>query len=224
MERKAFLDRLRLALNGDANTSSVPSPVGPGTIPDFYRNAPLGDNPANRVDRFVAELEAVSGRVIRVSTEAEAGEALRSLVAESKSIIAWDRSEFAGWGIDWLWDDCGAKLGGVDLTADFGVTTVDYVVANTGTIVLTTAATRPRTVSLVISTHIALVRAEQVVDRVGEAYAGISARGPMPSGMYSITGPSRSADIENDLTIGVHGPAALVIILLTPQTGIRYTP
>ena len=217
MEREAFLKRVSTAL-GRTDTSAPNDGNGVSGVPDFYRSASIG---GDRIDRFVTELDAVGGRVVRASTVAEASALLRGLVPETASVLTWDRSEFEGWGVDWLWDDAAAKAGVVDLSAEIGVTTVDYAVANTGTIVLTTSASRARSASLVVSTHIALVKAEQIVDRLGEAFAGVSGRGPMPSGMYCITGPSRSADIENDLTIGVHGPAALVVVLLTPQTGVR---
>jgi len=216
MEREAFLERVRTSLgSGSRDNGAVTG------VPDFYRRAPLDGGISDPVDRFVAEFEGVGGRVIAASTVAEASGELRKLLAGSTSLMAWDRSEFAGWGVDWLWDEIGAKPGGTDLACEFGITTVDSAVANMGSLVVTASTTRPRSVSLVVSTHIALVRADQIVDRTGIAMEKIQAAGETPSAIYFITGPSRSADIENDLTIGVHGPAALIVILLTPQTSIR---
>ena len=217
MDRNAFLSRVTSALYGvsPAEDLSVRSPQ------DWGRRGPkaaVDDSVPDLVDRFVIEAEAVGTRVIRVSTIDEASNALRSLI--TGSAITWDCTEFDGWRIDWLWDDLHAKTA-LDLTADIGVTTVDYAVANTGTLIVTAAPSRPRSVSLVVSTHIALVDADQIVQSLGEAFDGIQSRGAMPSAIHCITGPSRSADIENDLTIGVHGPAALVVVLLTPQTGVR---
>jgi len=94
----------------------------------------------------------------------------------------------------------------------------DFAVANTGTLALATTAQRARSVSLLPTVHIALVRESQFVDRMGEALEGIARQtGPppaTPSSVHFISGPSRSADIENDLSIGVHGPAALYVIAL----------
>ena len=223
MERDAFLSRVRRSLG---RTDEGIAPFDGHGAPDFYRTAPLGEAGGDRVARFVAEVEGVGGRVLRVSTAADAGDALRSLIGDGRSVMAWDRSEFDGWEVDWLWDEghvavdgCsslppsvsgGSTLSGVGV--GFGLTTVDSAVANTGTLVLSVSTGRPRSVSLVVGTHVALVRVDQVVDRLGEAFARY--HGPMPSGVYCITGPSRSADIENDLTIGVHGPSALVVILM----------
>jgi len=221
MEREAFLERVRSSLGRTASASTADR-IKPVTgVPDFYRQAPLGDGISDRVDRFVAELEGVGGRVIKVASVHQAADALRELIGESKSVMAWDRSEFDNWAVDWLWDELAAKDATFDLACEFGVTTVDFAVANMGSLVLTASTTKPRSVSLVVTTHVALVHADQIVDRTGIALEKIQASGSVPSAIYCITGPSRSADIENDLTIGVHGPAALVVILLTPQTSIR---
>ena len=74
---------------------------------------------------------------------------------------------------------------------------------------------RPRGVSLLPSLHVALVRESRIVFRLGEALAHFAALGPFaqPSAVHFITGPSRTSDIENDLTIGVHGPAAVVALV-----------
>jgi L-lactate dehydrogenase complex protein LldG len=83
---------------------------------------------------------------------------------------------------------------------------------NTGSLVLSASTTRPRQVSLLPTVHLALVREDQLVDRMGEALSSY-ASGAMPSAVHFVTGPSRTSDIENDLSIGVHGPAAVSVIL-----------
>ncbi len=103
----------------------------------------------------------------------------------------------------------------IAMSADVGVTLADFAVANTGTLAVSATAARPRSVSLTPTVHVALVLERQIVARMGaalEVYAG-RPFGLMPSSLHFISGPSRSADIENDLSIGVHGPAALIVIL-----------
>jgi L-lactate dehydrogenase complex protein LldG len=162
--------------------------------------------------------------VIIVDSSAGAGDTLQHLLAANgaTSVITWDRKAFAGWGIDWLWNGLGAtevvagpaNVRAVARTAEVGITTVDYALAETGTLVLFASPERARSVSLLPSIHVALVRASQIVAGsadVSQALEGLGA--DVPSSIHFITGPSRSADIENDLTIGVHGPAALIAIV-----------
>jgi L-lactate utilization protein LutC len=63
-----------------------------------------------------------------------------------------------------------------------------------------------------------IFRADQLVTRIGEAFEQIRERFPdspsLPSSINIVTGPSRSADIENDLTIGVHGPGKVYAVII----------
>jgi L-lactate dehydrogenase complex protein LldG len=231
MEREAFLDRVAARL-GRPRLSEPPARAADGGVPEGYRTAPLGADggQADRIERFRTELEALGGHLIVAGGVAEAGAALQQLLDEltPRTILTWSRTAFAGWGVDWLWDERGAvafvesssgpsreDLHATAARADVGITTVDFAVVNTGTIALATTPERARSVSLLPTVHVALVRESRLVDRLGpafEAYAAIPA-GETPSSVHFISGPSRSADIENDLSIGVHGPAALWVIV-----------
>lgn len=99
-----------------------------------------------------------------------------------------------------------------------GIVWADYAVAGTGTLVLLARGGRGRSVSLLPDTLFAVVRADRIVARMGEAFEAIHRDAPeaaaMPSSINLITGPSRSADIENDLTIGIHGPGSVYALIL----------
>nr|WP_275984162.1 LUD domain-containing protein [Paenibacillus hamazuiensis] len=99
-----------------------------------------------------------------------------------------------------------------------GLVWPDFAVANTGTLVLKASRERGRSVSLLTEILFAVFRADQLVTRMGEAFADITAgvRSPLdyPSSLNLITGPSRSADIENDLTIGIHGPGKVYAVII----------
>ncbi|WP_019535010.1 LutC/YkgG family protein [Paenibacillus ginsengihumi] len=101
---------------------------------------------------------------------------------------------------------------------ELGIVWPDYAVANTGTLVLQCSPQRGRSVSLLTSILFAVFRADQLVNRMGEAFAAITAgkRHPLDyaSSLNLITGPSRSADIENDLTIGIHGPGKVYAVII----------
>ncbi|MEF3304792.1 LutC/YkgG family protein, partial [Paenibacillus sp. GYB003] len=99
-----------------------------------------------------------------------------------------------------------------------GIVWADYAVAGTGTLVLLARGGRGRSVSLLPDALFAVVRADRLVTRMGEAFEAIRRDYPeaadMPSSINLITGPSRSADIENDLTIGIHGPGKVYALIL----------
>jgi len=67
-------------------------------------------------------------------------------------------------------------------------------------------------VSLAPPTHLALARQGQLVPRLSDALSGLG-KAP-PSAVHFVTGPSRTSDIENDLSIGVHGPARVFVIVV----------
>lgn len=104
------------------------------------------------------------------------------------------------------------------LDADIGLTTVDAVLADTGTLVQITNKRQNRLVSLVPPIHIALVRQSQFQPNLSlalqEMQDGILSEGHGYSAAVTlITGPSRTADIEQVLSIGVHGPKELHVII-----------
>jgi L-lactate dehydrogenase complex protein LldG len=92
-------------------------------------------------------------------------------------------------------------------TADIGFTGARAGVARTGSIVVDAGRAGGRTVSLLPPMHVALVRRDAIVHEPGELWRALGS--PMPSNLVQITGPSRSADIELIITLGVHGPRSL---------------
>ncbi|MCR8633286.1 LutC/YkgG family protein [Paenibacillus radicis (ex Xue et al. 2023)] len=99
-----------------------------------------------------------------------------------------------------------------------GIIWPDYAVANTSTLVLQCSPEHGRSVSLLTDILFAVFRADQLVTRMGEAFGhvtkGKSDARQYPSSLNLITGPSRSADIENDLTIGIHGPGKVYAVII----------
>jgi L-lactate dehydrogenase complex protein LldG len=109
--------------------------------------------------------------------------------------------------------------------ADVGVTGADLAVAETGTLVLRSAAGRPRSTSLLPACHVALFDRTALVetlDQVGIAleawHDGAPAKG-QGAVINFITGPSRTADIELTLTRGVHGPKEVHAVFV--DAGLR---
>lgn len=101
---------------------------------------------------------------------------------------------------------------------EMGIIWPDYAVANTSTLVLQCSPEHGRSVSLLTDILFAVFRADQLVTRMGEAFQQVT-NGKLDASQYAsslnlITGPSRSADIENDLTIGIHGPGKVYAVII----------
>jgi len=101
-----------------------------------------------------------------------------------------------------------------------GITSADYCIAETGTLVLKTAPGNERIVSLLPSIHVVVVKLEQIIADFKELYTLLdkdlkdSPEG-IENGMTFITGPSKTADIEATMVHGAHGPREVYIYVVT---------
>jgi L-lactate dehydrogenase complex protein LldG len=88
-------------------------------------------------------------------------------------------------------------------------------IAETGTLMLPSAPERPTTLNLLADTEIVVLRASRLVGAYEEAWDALRAEmGTMPRNVMLVTGPSRSADIEQTLELGAHGPRQLHVVLI----------
>jgi L-lactate dehydrogenase complex protein LldG len=88
-------------------------------------------------------------------------------------------------------------------------------IAETGTLMLPSGPERPTTVNLLPDTAMVLLRASRLVGAYEDAWDRLRAeQGGMPRNVMLVTGPSRSADIEQTLELGAHGPRRLHILLV----------
>jgi len=101
--------------------------------------------------------------------------------------------------------------------AAVGITWMEWGVAQTGTLLSNSAAAVHRLASTLPPVHVALLPAERIVGDIATALARFDVR--QCGYIAAITGPSRTADIERVLTIGVHGPRRLVIVLIQEGVG-----
>lgn len=102
-----------------------------------------------------------------------------------------------------------------------GVTTADYGVAETGTLALVSGGERHRLISLLPPVHVCLLGTDRLLPVLGSLLERVRAGGPegtaLPHALTLISGPSRTADIEQTLTTGVHGPHRLHVLLHPPR-------
>ncbi len=101
-------------------------------------------------------------------------------------------------------------------SAGLGLTDADFGLADSGTLVLLSRPGHPRAVSLLPPTHIAVLPVGRLVADLAHLFAVLDLREATAtsSAITFITGPSRTADIEQTLVIGAHGPARVHIILV----------
>jgi L-lactate dehydrogenase complex protein LldG len=191
----------------------------PGDKP--RESAPIEDLPA----RFLEELDALGGHGQRVASVEEARDYVVSLVRErdAKLLVRWDVEELERLGVDELLEGAGVEVAlwrdledfrEVAAGADLGLSTAEWAIAETGSLVLTSGPGRGRTVTLLPQTYVAVISTESVLRTVPEAIEKYAGNGGLPANVCFHTGPSRSGDIEMSLTIGVHGPGDVHVILV----------
>jgi L-lactate utilization protein LutC len=184
--RAAILDSIRTHLAASAPGDPV-HPVNP-VNPVILSNS-------DPVNRFKQSVESVSAHCI-VTTDV--ADALKQIIADLKpGRIATS-------------DD--APNAHDIFNFDVGISTAQAAIAETGTLVLDSAEERHRLVSLVPPVHIAVVNASSIVETLSDALTLLQKKDISPAITF-ITGPSRTADIELTLAIGVHGPQELYVIV-----------
>ena len=90
-------------------------------------------------------------------------------------------------------------------------------IAETGTLMLASGPQSPTTLGFLPEMHVVALAAEDIVGAYEDGWARLRAKGPMPRTVNFITGPSRSADIEQTLQMGAHGPRKLAIVIVDPE-------
>lgn len=118
------------------------------------------------------------------------------------------------------WDAAAAleiARGPAEASDDVGITHALTAAAETGTLVMTSGAENPTTLNFLPETHIAVIRRGNIVGSYEEVWARLRARygeGTLPRNVNMISGPSRTADIEQTMVMGAHGPRRLHVIVV----------
>jgi len=193
--------------------------------PDFWRAFALP--PEERRERFAANFQAAGGHVASVPDLHAASRYIAEQAAArgASRLLMQDAPELAGLKLDSAMPDACISVWNRDpdtdwiaeaAGADAGIVLADYAAAYTGTVALLSSGERGRSVSLLPPVLFIVLPADRLRTRLGEIFAGFDegGRSAMPAGVHLVSGPSRSADIENDLTIGVHGPGDVHVIIV----------
>lgn len=218
MQREAFLAGVRAALEGGQIPDASPTDPGP-LLPDL----PAVDE----VARFTESLEAIDGHV-------HVGDPLRIL---DEIVQQYGPGPFLSWDPDRLpvsgaierleRAGCTPVDAIVSVSADIrhahqmtymdihlGLTGAEAAFAESGSIVVRSGPGRPRMASAIPLIHIALLQTDRIFRSPAHWIMDSAANLGSEANVVYITGPSRTADIEQQLTLGVHGPKELHVILI----------
>ena len=195
-ERKAAREAMRAHI---ARHAPGPRPQAEWNLAARFRERALGL--ASSVDEIAAleQLPAASARYLRE----------HNLPLQA---VCWP--EFAQ--LDWAAQGMNVTARPANGNDLVGITGAFCAIAETGTLVMLSGKGSPSATSLLPETHVAVVRTSRIVKGMEEAWVLLRGEfSTIPRAVNLISGPSRTADIEQTVTLGAHGPYRVHIILLS---------
>lgn len=194
-----------------------PAPARPDWTPPAF-----GDQ---RKAKFTAMLAAAHAEVHEV-TALDWPQRLKAILADKGvETLLYAPATEAGGALAQAWGDSGPARLAYDRSVeemkeslvqqvDAALTTARGGIAQTGSLVLWPTADEPRLMSLLPPIHVALLDEDSLTDSLAETIAAQGWAGSMPTNAILVSGPSKTADIEQTLAYGVHGPKELVVLLV----------
>jgi L-lactate dehydrogenase complex protein LldG len=206
---RTVIDNVRAALGREPG-----APVS--ARPDLLPPRVAGDLEPE-VDRLLKEVNALAGTAARVAP-ADTEALLRQLVEQEgvRRAACWSTQRLRDLDVEGQLRACGVEIvpPQADKRAlaacDLGVTEADFALPETGTLGLLSSPEKPRAVSLLPRVHLAIVSRSAFRPDLRQVFADAKVH-PY---LIFISGPSRTADIELTVTLGVHGPRALHVWVL----------
>jgi L-lactate dehydrogenase complex protein LldG len=212
--REKILARIRKA---QGRGGSTPSQAELEAVETYLRAHPRGTLPkvqADLVARFRARAESMQSTTEEVAAKADVPAAVARYLKAGNLPVAgcvWPRLA------DLDWRGAGLALEPREANRDdaVGVTGAFAAIAETGTLVFASGPDTPSTVSLLPETHVAILDARRIVAHMEDAWAHARAEfGQLPRAINFVSGPSRTADIDQTIVLGAHGPYRVHIVLV----------
>jgi L-lactate utilization protein LutC len=188
---------------------------------------------AELVSAFARELEEVGGKFLGIVTPAELTSRIVTLAGEigAKSVAigqgvasdmgaigeALERADFRIVRTLPVADIERAPMRARVADADLGIADADFAIASTGTLAVVSNPQRPSSLTLLPPASLAIVQIDRIMPNLAAALAAIGPAGVAANRLTLITGPSRTADIEKRIVLGVHGPKSLHVIVVWPH-------
>lgn len=218
--RSSILDGIRRSLRrgelaGDARQQAEQRLARPPRGPDVARAAL---DQAGKVALFCQWAEANNATVARVAAGAVAAEVTSYLSRNNLPARAAIAPSPGLEGYDWA----GQKMltlrrGRAEATDQVAITGAFAGIAETGTLVMASGPEHPVTLNLLPDTHVVVLREQDIVGGYEDVWARLRARygkDRMPRTVNTITGPSRTGDIEQTIELGAHGPRRMHIVVV----------
>ena len=210
MQREQMLRDVRMALGRRPGQPVPPPPPVRIVVPDV----PM----AKRVDSMLERVAALAGKTLHARSTAEAREYVASVIQGTTAVTS-NAPFLRTCGIT---DLPGVRSGIIDreelrslcATCEYGISSADYALSDTGSLVMLSSREEARLVSLLPPKHIAVVPASKLLTGLDELYSILPLPAGQTSSMVLITGPSRTADIEQILVRGVHGPGEIHVVVV----------
>ena len=212
--RGKILSRIRKA---QGRGGSRPSQAELEAVDTYLRAHPRGTLPkveADLVARFRARAESMQSTTEEAAATSEAPAAVARYLKSNNLPLA---------GCVWpQWADLDWKRAGLTLepreangSDAVGVTGAFAAIAETGTLMFASGPDTPSTVSLLPETHVAVLEARRIVPHMEDAWTLARAEfGQLPRAINFVSGPSRTADIDQTIVLGAHGPYRVHIIVI----------
>lgn len=201
--KENILKKVRKAL---VATTPLPFPGSEG-------NSGLYPAPSEALELVFAEqFSSLQGRFLFCADLQECADSLQQLVAVRK----WTKIYCVEPALKAALEHMGLRTFQDDLaTCEVAITGCEYLVARTGTMVLSSAAAQGRTASVYAPIHICIAHTNQLVYDTKDALQSLKEKygHQLPSFITFATGPSRTADIEKTLVVGIHGPGEVFVVL-----------
>jgi L-lactate dehydrogenase complex protein LldG len=218
--RDAVLASVRKAL-GRATSSDVAQAQALAYVA-AHQQGPRPAMPADLVARFLERATDMASTVERIAALDDVPRAVaryRDALALPPALAAQKSHEGVCWpdfaALDWV--GAGLRIEARPTAGHdrLGITGCFCAIAETGTLVFTSGADTPTATMLLPDTHVCVVRAEQVVAGMEDAFAQLRAAHPgLPRAVNLVSGPSRTGDIEQTIVLGAHGPFRVHILML----------
>jgi L-lactate dehydrogenase complex protein LldG len=217
--RMAILRRLR----------SAEGPGGPLPVPDTAVLERRRWSASERVVRLRKGMEAVHTEFLEATPKTWPAVVLAFCEREGLTNLLFGPTSEAGSALAAAWVASGTQLMPYDRPVEAfkeelfsgvaaGFTGTVGGIAETGGVLLTPGPAEPRLLSLVPPIHLALLRASTIQDSFWSAVKNLGWGRSLPPNALLISGPSKTADIEQTLAYGVHGPKRLVVVLVDDLT------
>ena len=223
--RERILNKLRAARQ--------PFPDAPPRPKNYVPVTRLeGDTPAALRSRFTQELERLNGEVFLVKGDAAACDKVVELLQAhgANSVLAWDFKHLPARSLDQALAEAGIEVHHPSIhdearaesleryaAVPVGLTGADAAIATTGTLVVSTAPGKGRIPTVLPPVHIVILHQRRIVPRLEDWVANQRERDladfRKSCNLCFISGPSRTADIEKNLVLGMHGPEQLQVII-----------